>query len=1008
MARYLQEEVYNEVSKIFRTRLEPGREGGSLNTQVEYSQLLEVAATTLLFNDNAIYHLARLSSNSLTALVRREVNILEDILVALEDLGQIGAAVVDSATLSNANTALLSLDAAASVRGRPETARFLSLMDSYAGKQRANIVSKTTGSLVRTREEARNVLQTNAERLAKVHNKLLTHVVGLRDMMDEYDAQDVPSRVSTNALRSVRSNLDELRSNETTWSPSENLAASRKSALTAMASKVAVRLMGEFTNPQELKYRSPNRPIPSTLKHLIQTVGTGEAAYADTGSGPWPFPISGQLSVSVNGGSASAVDLDQLAGSVLNGRNPESFVIAAGDQQRIVVVLDRNVYELTTSSGSTTSVTTSEYEDFSFKHLDLPVFFPDMPVATTTDLQPRAITELRTLQSCTMSYTPSTKTALCGSFVAVDEGSTGFQAHHVGCYLKDSSGNRFEIAEVLSSVAAILSVPDVNPAVTPSNGATTLHGQVSTLSDTKVSFLPALSTAPTGAVRMGPCIKLAELPTGTLTAADVIDAVQDENGPGASHVGAALNKHVKVQTVGGDPTRLAFSIRNRRAPYLLVGTTYLDVDLTTPNNPVIVHAEAQDVLGFARGATLESVFDSNDLLSPEELGRAIQDAVSGVDVQELRSTLSSGTTLGTTVGTKLVTDLSAAFQSAGVAVGDVVVIGTGDAAGSYQVASVNSETELEVSRVASFGSSEANLTYSVSRWKLRISSQSRGTNSALLFSGASEFELPSTTQRGSIKTVAAADRLGNLFTFSLAKPGDLLRLVGSRDEYEIEKVDGTTLTLVQGLPSNTSKAGFEIRRGAAKAFESLNSRLTTFTSSSQLLKLNKFDEGVDELTNAIISASLPGQNFASNRVRANRLTMDLLSILTDTLHRTDEYALEQRVGPDNLLDILRSYSATPSVALTSLVKMFTERRYDRAADLLLQGRMSEFFATTEESGSYGGSLMQSSRTALGDLPRTPTTQFSAEREMNSATRVVETLDAEEDFSDTDDFTVSDE
>lgn len=1006
MARYLPEEVYNEVSKIFRTRLEPGREGGTLNTQVEYSQILEVATTTFLFNDGAIYYLAQLSANSLAALTGREVAILEDILASLEDLGQIGAAVVDTATLSNANTALLALDAATSVQGRPESTRFLNLMDSYAGKQKKNVVSLTTRGLVRTREEARNVLQTNADRLSNVHAKLLDHVNGLRDMMAEYEAEDIPSQVSATALKNVRTNLEGLKSDETSWSSAENLAESRKSVLTALASKAAVKLMGEFTNPQDLKYRSPNRPIPSTLKHLIRTTGTGTPAYADTNSGPWPFPLSGQLSVSVDGGSANLVDLDQLAGSVINGRNPESFVIAAGDQQRLIAVLDRNVYELTSSSGTTTSVTTSEYADFSFKHLDLPVFFQSM--ATSSDLDARAVTELRTLQSCTMSYSGATKTAVCGSFVAVDEGSTGFQAHHTGCYLKDSAGNRFEISEVLSGVAVVLSVPTVDPAVTPSNGAATLHGQVPTLSDTKVSFLPALTTTPTGAVNMGPCTKLAELPAGTLTAAQVIGAVQDENGPSALHVGAAFNKHVEVKTVADDPTRLALAIRNRRSPYLLIGTDYIDADLTTPAPPTILGATAQNVLGFTPGAQLESLFDSNDLLSPDEFGRALKGAVSGVDTQELRVDLTSGTTLSTTAGTKLVEDLSATFQSAGVAADDLLIIESGDATGYYQIVSVNSETELEVSRVSNFGSSEAELTYSVSRWKLRISSQSAGTNSALLFSGASELGLPATTQRGSIRTVEAADRLGNLFTLNLAKPGDLLRLVGSQDEYDIEAVDGTTLTLTQGLPSNTSKAGFEIRRGAAKSFEALNARLTTFTSSAQLLKLNKFDEGVEELVNALIAAALPGQNSASSRTRANKLTMDLLSILTEDLSRADEYSVSQRVGPDTLLGILQSYSAPADASLTALVKMFTERRYDRAVDLLLRGKLSEFFSTTEETGSYGGAMLKSSKTSLNDLPRSPTTQFSVERAMNSASRVVETVDAEEDFSDTEDYTLVDE
>ena len=118
--------------------------------------------------------------------------------------------------------------------------------------------------------------------------------------------------------------------------------------------------------------------------------------------------------------------------------------------------------------------------------------------------------------------------------------------------------------------------------------------------------------------------------------------------------------------------------------------------------------------------------------------------------------------------------------------------------------------------------------------------------------------------------------------------------------------------------------------------------------------------------------------------------------------------MPQRVGPDTLLSILQSYSAPASFPLGALVKMFSERRYDRSVDLLLRGKFSEFFSSTEETGSYGGALLHSSRASLNDLPRSPTTQFSVERPMNSANRVVETADAEEDFSDTEDFGIVDE
>lgn len=997
MAEYLPEEVYAEVSKIFRTRLEPGREGGTLNTKIEYLQLLETAATTFLFNDNAVYHLARLSANSLTAVARREVALLEDILVSLEDLAQLGKDVVEPTTLSNASTTLLSLDAATSVKNRPETARFIGLMDKYAGKHRDNVVSRSTGSLVRTREEARNITRENLDRLVKIHARLVPNIEGLRDLLVVYDSLDIPSRVSTTALLNIRSNLETLKDNESLWTSAENRAASRMSALTAMSSKVAVKLLSEFGNPQDLKYRSPTRPIPSTLKHYIQVTGEGEPAYGLTGSGPWQFPLSAPLTVVVDGGSAAAVDLDQYAGSVINGRSPESFTLTT-DQQRLIAVLDPSLFEESISSSTVSSATLSNHLNFSFKHLGAPVSFLD--TADTVDQYPRAITELRHLQTCTMSYNSSTKTATCSSFTNVDDLTDEFYDRHLGCYLKDSAGERFEIVEIVSTVTVVLSVPDVNPAVTPTNGSVTLHGEVSGISGTKFEFGPATTVAPTGSCSIGPTTKVADLGTGTLTAAAIVAKVQEEDGLTAGHVGAALNKHVKVQLVANDPTRLALAIRNRRDPYLLVGTEFLDLDpLGAAGDMNIVRGSAHEVLGFDRGALLESLFDSNDQLSPEELGRAIAGAVSGVAAEEVRATLATGDSLNTTQGTKLLQDLDATFQSSGVVVGDVVIL-SGPYGGYYKVAAVNSETELEVSRASNFPSSGTGLDYSVLRWRLQVSSQYAGPGSSIAFSGPSELGFPSTTQYGTIKTVEAVDSLGKKLQFDLATPGDLLRIVGSKDEYDVVGVDGTTLTLSEGLPSNTERAGFELRRGGARAFESLNARLSTFTSSSNLLKKNGYDTSLDYLVDLVTAATLPGQNFASNRSRAQRAVAELLAILTDTPLRSSEYTWPVDDAPDNLLDILDAYSASPDPALTAIINTFSERQYLRAVDLLLGGKLQDFFSTTEETGSYGGALMQSSRTVLGDLPRTPTSQHSLERQINSASRVVRGTNAEEDFSDT--------
>ena len=73
MADYSTSEILNELARIFRARLTPGREGGTLNTQQEYGQLLEISSLTLLLQNDAIFYLAFLASNKLSSIVSQEI-----------------------------------------------------------------------------------------------------------------------------------------------------------------------------------------------------------------------------------------------------------------------------------------------------------------------------------------------------------------------------------------------------------------------------------------------------------------------------------------------------------------------------------------------------------------------------------------------------------------------------------------------------------------------------------------------------------------------------------------------------------------------------------------------------------------------------------------------------------------------------------------------------------------------------------------------------------------------
>jgi hypothetical protein len=1011
MADFTQSEILNEISRIFRARLDPGRDGGTLNTEEEYEQLLEIASITFLLNVDSVFYLARLAANALSATTRKEIDILEDILVGLEELSNIGSPVRDTTILNNATTALLELDASLSVQGRPETSRFDKLMDDYAGELRGNVVDESARILTRPREDARNLIKTNLGKLSSLHDNLLLGVTGVRDLLSTFNELDIPSKTATNTFRNVRLNLERIIDRNENLADADNITVSRQSLLTTLASKVAVKLTAQFANPGDPKYRSPIKPIPPDLKHTGQVVGEGTPAAARTNGGPWQFPISAPLVISVDGGSPQTVELDKLAGSVMNGVNPENFNPAVGSRD-LYILTDPNVYNLTVSTaptpgaGNAHPVICNEAIVLGFKHLGSYVFHPDYNISFDEDVLPRAITEMRQLQSFTsLSYSPSTGFLTVSGAATVDDTASGLRNEHVGAYIRDNAGRRYEILEVISSTVALI---DIRDGLSPDTGAATMNGQVVGIGDTKFSVRPRWAGGVGAGERMnvGPSVKAWRSDTGSKSLSTIITEMrtQPASQPYASnHSGAAVHDHVKPQPAAGDPEMLALAVRSRLNPFLQLVTSYTVVDTADPPSPQPLEEEsAHDIFGLPSGKILESDFDSNDLLTPAELIGVINDNVTGAVASELETTLVTGSTLKTVFLDKKITDTAVNFLTSGVKSGDIIIIQGGVAVGAYQIDAVT-QNELTIIRSEAFLSEEINLPYVVLRKQVEIASSTSGVRSSIsIVSGPVEMDLPAETQYGSIPQFEAVDSLGNQLEFDKALPGDLLKIVGISSLFTIESVEGPLLRLTSGLPSNLSRAVFEVQSAAAKSYNDMEERLTTYTSSPNLLKKHKFDEGLELLEAAVTAAILPGRNFASSRNQARRIVVDLYSILTSSPRRSDEYTVDVPVVSLNLEDILVRYVAAQVPAVDRAIDSFGERQYDRAVDLLRRGKLKEFYDTNQETGSYAGNMMVASRKALADLPEKPTQQVDVEREANLAVSAWEVPDADFEFDDVDD------
>jgi len=1002
MADFNDSEILTEVSKIFRASLEPGREGGTLNTQVEYQQLLEMASTTFLLNNDAIFYLGRIVANRLQFLVSREVAFIEDMLVALDDLGQIGTAVEDTVTLSNAQTALLSLDAAGTVQNRPETDRFTNLMDTFAGQLRNNVVSRRTNALVRPREDARNVLRTDLTRLQSIHNRVLTAVFALRDLLDNFNDLDIPSKAAATAFSRIRDNLEGLQSDIETQSATNNIATSRSKLLTTLSSKAAVNVVALFTDPRELKFRSPPNPIPFSVTHFGQVTGDGDPASVLTSAGPWAIPISDPISLSVNGGGSQAIDVDEAVGSVINGRAEETFEITAGVRQ-LSVILDPEVKSSTITVADTTQPEISDLQGLGYKHLGGSVVFPDSSTANSTDFFPRVLTEISgNLQTATVtSVTPQPGDLYeVTANLAAGLEAAGLLSHHIGGYLRIGT-DRWEIIEISSAgpTPAIFTVAVPAGVTAPSVAGGFIHSWSPSVASQEITIAPALMANLIGdRVEIGPVVKNAQLPLGAAeTVADLVTAIEAE-ASGLNAVaapGVNLHRHVRAEPVKNDPTRISLAARTAQDPYIQIASAILNVQSPTADAP-IVEDSAHVTLGFNEGE-----LDTTNILTPAELAAAINESGVAVTGEVVTTDLLEGASLKTLQNTKDVEDTSVDFLAAGVGVGDQIEVrGGGIIAGTFQITVVTANT-LTLDRPDDFLTTEPNLTYSIFREQVRISTVKTDRGSSLeVLSGPPEFDLPSGVQYGSITQFEAADRLGNLLSFDGVVAGDLLRLVGSQELFTVAENLGTTLVLEQGLPSNIESRGFEIRSTASREYTELEATLQTFTTSRNLLGRNNYDENLDFVDVSLTTALLPGQNFASSRNQARRALTDLLEILTSNPQRTAEYTATVSPVAFPLEDILAEFAVAPVPAVDSLLDAFTERKYDRAVRLLQSGQITEFYDTDQTTGSFGGVVLSNSRAVNNDLPVVASDQLQVENEVNVAVgKVEDLLDPNFDFDD---------
>lgn len=972
MSNFTREEVLNEVANLIGGIPTSVRDSGVLDSTQNYTRILEITSFTFLSNPDAIYYLAQLIINELSRVAFREASILEDMLVALDDLARTSLPITGTAQLSNAQTALLALERSNTIQGRSELDRFSASLDAFVRGFRQNVVSG--GRVIRTREKAQEILRADLESLEETHEDLLQKLDGLRGLMTGYLSLNLPGRVSQYALSNSRKQLSDLQY-ALERNPS-NAALSRLVTLKVLASKAVVGMLSKFSDPTEIKYRSPPNPVPLITTQLGRAAGTGSPASITTAPGPWVLPLT-DLALSVNGGTPQTVSLSAIQGAILNGRNSESFSITASNRQ-LHAVVDPEVSNTTVTTGIDNSrfdwVNTRR---LGFKQLGATVSFPDR---TGSDLQPRYIKGYEAISNAPSITWSGTLNKVTGTF------TPSLVSGHTGLSFKDSSSQTFEILEVLSGTEFI-----IDPrSMTPSTGAATIEGTNPSDNSVIVQFSPTVtgSTVTSEALIIGPAVKTAQLTTGTRTAANVVSDINSE-ATAATSADAALGAHVKAITPYNDFTRVALMNRSRYLPFMQIADAFVDaLDITPGFN--LIQDSAHSVLGFRIGER-----DLDIILRAAELAAAVNE-LAGVSAEVVETVEIEGA--GTTSGTDTFLDSSTDFESLGVEQGYTLSILDGEAAGQYVIDSA-SGADLTL-RGAEFSSSEDNLRYQVLAQRVRISSSLDGRGSSIqATTSPSEFGLTSSQVYGTTTSFEAADKKGNLLEFGGVSPGDVLKITGY-DEVIITSVSGTTLGVESGVSTKVNNAPFQIRSSGERQYDELKRSLDTLYSSRNLLGRSGFNESVDAVDNALSPLLSPGQIFASNISRARNEVASLLEVITDSYSRTSEYSKSVTPADLTITEILAEYSFGAVAAVDNILDGLRDRSYDRAVDLLLAGELDGFFRTMVSTASYSSQFAQASREVVNDLPSPRQSATGVENEDMDGVDYFEDPDALDVFTDT--------
>lgn len=256
MSGYSATEIETAVSGFVKSDVVVTRDVlGPVDMAAKFDEVLQLVSSTLIFDPNAIFYLIFLATNKLNESVEREIEYVDDILQAIEEMGHRTKDVTQTTLLGDAAAALLDVDSILTARdalSQNSYNRYTSAVEQFTDVSLAPNI-KRSAEIIRPPQQARADSRKTLRNIAASYEQILETLAQVEVMLDEFKDLNLAIISIQDSVRKVRKDLRALQNTfeDTSTTRDDKIAECRNAYLRITAGKAVLNNYTTVTDPSE-------------------------------------------------------------------------------------------------------------------------------------------------------------------------------------------------------------------------------------------------------------------------------------------------------------------------------------------------------------------------------------------------------------------------------------------------------------------------------------------------------------------------------------------------------------------------------------------------------------------------------------------------------------------------------------------------------------------------------------------------------------------------------------